>query len=165
MDHQERIPKIIYELTLRSRKPAPRDLAKGVLTTLGWPDHTLSEGQGKNYFELKVFSEEQKQIKQLDALFKRLKIASLTMRLKVLRPADWLTLWKKTWRPAPLTKTIDVVPCWYQDKYRPKQGRDHILMDTLLSFGTGLHETTRIMAQFIENNAGNFKSFLDSLSI
>ena len=34
-------------------------------------------------------------------------------------------------------------------------------MDTLLSFGTGLHETTRFMAQFIEDNRGKFKSFLD----
>jgi ribosomal protein L11 methyltransferase len=34
-------------------------------------------------------------------------------------------------------------------------------MDTLLSFGTGLHETTRFMAQFIEDRRGNFKSFLD----
>ncbi len=34
-------------------------------------------------------------------------------------------------------------------------------MDTLLSFGTGLHETTRFMAQFIEDKKGKFKSFLD----
>jgi len=34
-------------------------------------------------------------------------------------------------------------------------------MDTLLSFGTGLHETTQFMAQFIEDQNGKFKSFLD----
>ena len=56
---------------------------------------------------------------------------------------------------------MDVVPVWYQDKYKPRSGCDHILMDTLLSFGTGLHETTRFMAQFIEDKRGTFNSFLD----
>ena len=60
-----------------------------------------------------------------------------------------------------MTKKLDVVPVWYQDKYKPRPGCDYILMDTLLSFGTGLHETTRFMAQFIENKKGGFKSFLD----
>ncbi|MDE2028105.1 MAG: 50S ribosomal protein L11 methyltransferase, partial [Candidatus Omnitrophica bacterium] len=55
----------------------------------------------------------------------------------------------------------DVVPVWYRDKYKPRRGRDVILMDTLLSFGTGLHETTQLLAQFIEDSQGSFKSFFD----
>jgi ribosomal protein L11 methyltransferase len=35
------------------------------------------------------------------------------------------------------------------------------LIDTLLSFGTGLHETTQIVSQFIEDYQGRFESFLD----
>ena len=53
------------------------------------------------------------------------------------------------------------MPVWYRDKYKPVPGRDYILMDTLLSFGTGLHETTQCMAQFIEDKKGKFESFLD----
>jgi ribosomal protein L11 methyltransferase len=34
-------------------------------------------------------------------------------------------------------------------------------MDTLLSFGTGLHETTQIVSQYIEDCSGQFKSFMD----
>jgi len=54
-----------------------------------------------------------------------------------------------------------VVPVWYKAKYKARRGCDYVLMDTLLSFGTGLHETTQFMAQFIENKEGSFKSFMD----
>ncbi len=93
--------------------------------------------------------------------FVRLGLSGVKVRHRRLAPKDWLTLWKSQWKPAALTKKLDVVPVWYQDKYKPRQGCDHILMDTLLSFGTGLHETTRFMAQFIEDKQGKFRSFLD----
>ena len=161
MNLQEYIPPVIYELTLRSRRLGSLALAKAVLATVGCPHESIVEGEIKPYFELKIFAENFDRITRLEGLFRNLKIKFLAIRVKILRPDDWLTRWKKTWRPARLTKKLDVVPVWYKDKYRVQPKRDYILMDTLLSFGTGLHETTRFMAQMIEDCRGQFHSLLD----
>ena len=118
-----------------------------------------SDSKGGAIVEL--FDEQEKKLRNVQDLFKRLKLAGVKLKFNQLAPKDWLTLWKNEWKPAPLTKKLDVVPVWYKDKYKPRAGRDYVLMDTLLSFGTGLHETTRFMAQFIEEQRGSFKSFLD----
>jgi ribosomal protein L11 methyltransferase len=158
---QERIPAVVYQLQIQSENEQGLGLSRAVLVNLGYEEEDLvtSEFKGKGSFEL--FDENESKFKRVKKLFSRLGLAGVRVHQRRLAPKDWLTRWKSQWRPAPLTKKMDVVPVWYQDKYKPCRGRDYILMDTLLSFGTGLHETTRFMAQFIEDKRGQFKSFLD----
>jgi len=159
--YQERVPKIVHQLQIRSENEQGLGLIRAVLLNLGYQENDLisSESRGRRIFEL--FGEDKDRLERVRKLFGRLGLAGVSVQQRRLIPKDWLTLWKSQWKPAPLTKKLDVVPVWYQDKYRPRRGCDHILMDTLLSFGTGLHETTRFMAQFIEDQQGRFKSFLD----
>ena len=110
---------------------------------------------------IELFDENLEKLARVKQLFGRLRLVGVNVRQRRLLPRDWLTLWKTQWKPAALTKKLDVVPVWCRDQYKPRRGRDYILMDTLLSFGTGLHETTQFMAQFIESKAGQFQSFLD----
>jgi ribosomal protein L11 methyltransferase len=158
---QERVPKIIYQLQFQSDNAQGLGLSRAVLLNLGFEEKDLisSESNGKKAFEL--FNENKTNLERVRKLFGRLSLAGVKVHQRRLYPKDWLTLWKSNWKPAPLTKKLDVVPVWYRNKYKPRKGRDHILMDTLLSFGTGLHETTRFMAQFIEDRRWDFKSFLD----
>ncbi len=158
---QERIPSVVYELKITASPSIHEDFLSAVLVALGVPAADIIEESLKGKHVLKVFTEEPKRVEDLAANLRKLKIAGIRLHIKILRPKDWLTRWKIGWKPAALTKQIDVVPVWYKDKYRPKKGRDHILMDTLLSFGTGLHETTRIVSQFIEDHRGCVNSFLD----
>jgi ribosomal protein L11 methyltransferase len=92
--------------------------------------------------------------------FKKSRWRGIRVSVDVLYQDDWLTRWKKDWRPFSLTKTIDVVPVWCRKDYVPGK-RKFILLDTISSFGTGLHETTRFMAQLIEMLRGKFDSCLD----
>jgi len=158
---QERIPKAVYRLQIQLKNEQAKALIMVVLLNLGYAEGDLvnSSINGKSTVEL--FDEYSQKLERLKKLFVKLGLVGVKINLRRLLPKDWLTLWKSQWKPAPLTKRLDVVPVWYKDKYKPRGGCDYVLMDTLLSFGTGLHETTQFMAQFIEDQAGNFKSFLD----
>jgi ribosomal protein L11 methyltransferase len=158
---QERVPKIVYQLRIQSENEQGLGLTRAVLLNLGYDKEDLvsSELKGKGTFEL--FDEHKTKLGRVKKLFGRLGLAGVRVQQRRLAPKDWLTLWKSRWKPASLTKKLDVVPVWCRNKYKPREGRDPLLMDTLLSFGTGLHETTQFMAQFIEDQQGNFKSFFD----
>ena len=158
---QERIPKIVYQLHIQSDNEQGLALARAVLLSLGFGEGDLVASSLKGKGAIELFDEKQEKLERVKKLFVRLGLPGVKISQRRLAPKDWLTLWKSQWKPAPLTKKLDVVPVWYKDKYKARRGCDHILMDTLLSFGTGLHETTRFMAQFIENKEGSFKSFLD----
>ena len=158
---QERIPKIVYQLSIQSANEQGLGLVVAVLLNLGYTQGDLINSSLKGKSAIELFDEHEEKFRRLKALFGRLGLAGVKVHQRKLLPKDWLTLWKSQWKPAALTKKLDVVPVWYKDKYKPRLGRDYILMDTLLSFGTGLHETTQFMAQFIEDKQGCFKSFLD----
>ena len=136
-------------------------LIRVILLNLGYSEGDLVVSCLKGRPAIELFDEHGAKFDRVKKLFDRLHLSGIKIYKYRLTPSDWLTKWKSLWRPAPLTKKLDVVPVWYKDKYKPLRGRDYILMDTLLSFGTGLHETTQIMAQFIEDKRGSFKSFLD----
>ena len=158
---QERVPKIVYQLRIQSANEQSLNLIKAVLLNLGYAESDIVSSSLKNKPAVELFAEQETKLEGVKKLFGRLKLTGIKANIRRLAPKDWLTLWKSQWRPAVLTKQLDVVPVWYQNKYKPRRGRDYILMDTLLSFGTGLHETTRFMAQFIEDQRGKFSSFLD----
>jgi len=158
---QERIPKIIYSLHFQSTDEQSYALIRAVLLNLGFSEEDLVGSVLKGSPAIELFDEDQDRLEGVKKLFGRLALAGVKVQQRRLLPHDWLTLWKTQWKPAPLTKKLDVVPVWYHSKYKSRRGRDYILMDTLLSFGTGLHETTQFMAQFIEDKQGSFKSFLD----
>ena len=157
----ERIPKIVYQLQIQSADEPGLVLVRAVLLNLGYTQGDLVSSSLKGKPAIELFNEHEEKLIRVKGLFTRLKLAGIKVYKRRLAPKDWLTLWKTHWKPAPLTKKLDVVPVWYKDKYKPRPGCDYILMDTLLSFGTGLHETTQFMAQFIEDKKGRYQSFLD----
>ncbi|MBQ5440478.1 MAG: 50S ribosomal protein L11 methyltransferase, partial [Clostridia bacterium] len=61
---------------------------------------------------------------------------------------DWLNNWKKYFNPIPIGEKLLIRPTW-RDEY-DAQGRAVINLDPGLAFGTGTHETTRLVLQTIE---------------
>lgn len=161
MNIQERVPVHIFELSLRAASDPDLATARAVLGAAGVAVDQISRVEDKRSVTLKVFSEDKVFIEKLRDLYKRLALPRVKVVSAELKPDDWLTRWKRGWKPAPLTRRLDVVPVWHQDRYVQKPGRSFILMDTLLSFGTGLHETTRIMAQMIEDRRASIGSLMD----
>ncbi|MBQ1517769.1 MAG: 50S ribosomal protein L11 methyltransferase [Clostridia bacterium] len=72
---------------------------------------------------------------------------------------DWLNNWKKYFNPIPIGEKLLIRPTW-RDEYDP-QGRAVINLDPGLAFGTGTHETTRLVLQTIEKYVKPGDTFLD----
>ncbi len=70
---------------------------------------------------------------------------------------DWLAEWKKSFQPFPLAGGFWVVPSWCET---PKAARTPIAIDPGMAFGTGTHETTRLVAEELVK-LGPMDSLLD----
>jgi ribosomal protein L11 methyltransferase len=70
---------------------------------------------------------------------------------------DWLSEWKKHWRPTETAKFI-IAPTWEKPENPDKFV---IYIEPSMAFGTGTHETTRLCLKAIEENLAGEMSFLD----
>ncbi|MBQ7830833.1 MAG: 50S ribosomal protein L11 methyltransferase, partial [Clostridia bacterium] len=60
---------------------------------------------------------------------------------------DWIDVWKKHFRPIHLGKIV-VVPEWID--YVPAMGKQVVLLDSNMAFGTGEHETTSMCVELMQ---------------
>lgn len=72
---------------------------------------------------------------------------------------DWLNNWKQYFNPIEVGEKLLIRPTW-RDEYDAK-GRAVLNLDPGIAFGTGAHETTRLVLGVIEKLAGKGKTFLD----
>lgn len=148
-------PHILYELSLIFKKDAPasRILGRLILETLGFQFNEIVEGQEHHRPVLKVFVASNQDAQRLKKQLVALSLKAITIEITELKRPDWQDRWKRDFAPFALTQTLDVVPVWRKKDYKPKIGRQPILIDTISAFGTGLHDTTRFMAELIEEYA------------
>ena len=71
---------------------------------------------------------------------------------------DWAESWKQYYKPVPLGK-VTIVPAW--EKYDAKDGEIIIKMDPGMAFGTGTHETTRLVIRLMQDEPLADKRVLD----
>jgi len=84
-------------------------------------------------------------------------------RVRRIARLDWSESWKKSFHTARVSRRIVIKPSW--EKYAPLSGDCVIKLDPGMSFGTGLHPTTRACLRFIDQLAGrdfSCNSFLDA---
>lgn len=84
--------------------------------------------------------------------FLRERFAALGMEVELstegMREEDWAESWKQYYKPIPLGR-VTVVPAWQE--YTPAEGEAIIRMDPGMAFGTGTHETTRLVMRFLQD--------------
>ena len=61
---------------------------------------------------------------------------------------DWANSWKAYYKPLHIGKRMVIVPAW--EKYEKKPGEIILTMDPGMAFGTGTHETTRLVIELLE---------------
>ena len=61
---------------------------------------------------------------------------------------DWANSWKKYYNTLHIGKRIVIVPMW--EEYEPKSDEIVVKMDPGMAFGTGSHETTRLVIELLE---------------
>ena len=61
---------------------------------------------------------------------------------------DWANSWKAYYKPIKIGERLVIVPAW--EKYDAAEGELIVRMDPGMAFGTGTHETTRLVIQLLE---------------
>ena len=61
---------------------------------------------------------------------------------------DWANSWKAYYKMLHIGKRMVIVPMW--EEYTPAEGEIIVRMDPGMAFGTGTHETTRLVIELLE---------------
>ena len=77
---------------------------------------------------------------------------------KVLDEADWQTSWHKHFRPIPIGKRLLITPPWITIE---ESKRKVIVLEPGMAFGTGLHPTTRMCLEALEDIVQRGDNILD----
>ncbi len=72
---------------------------------------------------------------------------------------DWANAWKAYYKPIRIGKHMVIVPAW--ERFEPLEGDIVVRMDPGMAFGTGTHETTRLVIELLEKYVKNGDRMLD----
>lgn len=72
---------------------------------------------------------------------------------------DWANSWKDYYKPIAIGERIVIVPAW--EKYEKKPHEVIVTMDPGMAFGTGTHETTRLVIGLLERYTAKGCRMLD----
>ena len=85
-------------------------------------------------------------------VFLKERFSSLSINAKIeisgVNEEDWANSWKAYYKPIEIGEKIVIVPAW--EKYSGKEGKILVRMDPGMAFGTGSHETTRLVITLLE---------------
>lgn len=95
--------------------------------------------------------------------FLRERFATLNIAAKItvsgVNEEDWANSWKAYYKPIKIGERMVIVPAW--EKYEPKEGELIVRMDPGMAFGTGTHETTRLVIRLLERYVKEGNRVLD----
>lgn len=101
--------------------------------------------------------------KEVETVVQRMTRPSTSPSAKVavgrIENKNWNEEWEKTIRPIQVTDRIVIKPTWHE--YSPSPGQLVITIDPKMSFGTGYHETTRLVLKLMEKYVKPRTSVLD----
>jgi len=149
---------LVISTTLSST--AALEIIKDVLIAQGVHFNDIVEVNEKPFVYLSVFFRSAAKVKALRDRIRRLKLKNVSLKIKGLKKEDWFTKWKEDFKPFKITPQIRIVPVWIK-KITPLPRVVDITIDTGLAFGSGLHPTTKAMANLIHDRQGRFDRFLD----
>jgi ribosomal protein L11 methyltransferase len=81
------------------------------------------------------------------------------MHVQTLADRNWNADWEKTIQPIHVTPHIVITPSWHA--YAPAPGEMVLTIDPKMSFGTGYHESTRLILGLVEQHTRAGMSVLD----
>ena len=111
--------------------------------------------------KVSIFVPEEKNLSEyrefLDTRFAALGIDA-TITADGMNEEDWSESWKQYYKPVPLGK-VTIVPAW--ESYEAREGEIIIKMDPGMAFGTGTHETTRLVIRLMQDELSGGERVLD----
>ena len=115
----------------------------------------------KTTVKVSLFVPEEKNLSEYTSFLKqRFSLLGIDAELTAdgMNEEDWSESWKKYYKPIPLGK-VTIVPAW--EEYEAKEGEVIIKMDPGMAFGTGTHETTRLVMKIMQDEIRGGERFLD----
>ena len=115
----------------------------------------------RSIVKVSLFVPEEKNLSEY-RMFLDARLASLgieyTTELEDMREEDWSESWKQYYKPIKLGK-VTVVPAW--EEYDAADGEVVVRMDPGMAFGTGTHETTRLVMRIMQDEIKGGEYVLD----
>ncbi len=81
-----------------------------------------------------------------------------TLSTEGMREEDWAESWKQYYKPIHLGR-VTIVPAW--EEYSPAAEEVIVRMDPGMAFGTGTHETTRLVMKLLQDEVKGGETVLD----
>lgn len=152
----------LTEITLcrRALNPVLKKQAVDFFLSRGFEAHEITATELKALFKFSVYTPSARSVRDAERAFRAEPLKGWSLRVKNLVEDDWLHKWKRHFRITPFGKKFAVVPLWQKGNYKGR--RKAILIDPESAFGSGTHETTRLMIQLMEPLEGRFQSFFDA---
>ncbi|MFA5100256.1 MAG: 50S ribosomal protein L11 methyltransferase [Candidatus Omnitrophota bacterium] len=136
------------------------DLIRCVLSNAGVPDSQIIEQYRKGGCVVSFYERSAKRADCRARLIRALKLKGAAVAVATIQDEDWSSRWKKYFKPFNISPDIRIVPLWMKNAKIPA-GSSAVYLDTTFAFGSGLHATTRMMAQFLHLKKKHARSFLD----
>lgn len=93
----------------------------------------------------------------------RSRLAELQIDAKIevngVNEEDWANSWKEYYKPIKIGEKIVIVPAW--ERYDAEKNEIIVKMDPGMAFGTGNHETTRLVIRLLEKYISSGERVLD----
>ena len=137
-----------------------RELLMPTMIELGAQGFMETDSELVCYFDKTRWSPHQMENLQHD-LTELLRITSSNARVKIqtIQEENWNAQWERTIQPMEIGQKLVVKPSW--GTYQKTDRKIIIQIDPKMSFGTGYHETTRLMLRLLEKYVREGSSVLD----
>ncbi len=144
-------------------KKTAKDSTVDFLKQSGFLMQEIIQTREGKWEQVRVYSTGSARARRLKTLFYREKIPKVLFSERTLAYKEWAEKWKEDYKIQPLGKTLVIVPAWRINEFNPAEflKRIPVWIDPLSAFGSGEHETTRLVVRLIENLRNRFVSFLD----
>lgn len=151
--------KSYLEISITS-PPSQHELLIATIAELGCRGFEETDTELRCYFDATHWNYTQQQRLETDIRrLLRTQSSNADIRMRTIEDINWNEKWEQTIQPIEVGEQIVIKPSWA--KYESTHNRIVIVIDPRMSFGTGYHETTRLMIRLLEKHIVSGCSVLD----
>jgi len=150
-----------FSVSARGLSNVEKQLLRKVFLDAGIPSEKLVIWDYKKRYRMSGYGFSANTRAKLIQKLEKIGIAGLRVSGRLLRPRNWFYKWQDSYRVMTAGKKFLIVPAWKKAPANASK-RIAVLLDPGSAFGTGGHDTTKLMIRLIEGLEGKFESFLDA---
>lgn len=160
------MPYSVFEAAfhLPLKKSGEKNQILSILENSGISPQEIVESSYKSKLKISCYFQKRSKAAVIKQHYKKTVLRGISLKIKLLKREDWLDKWQNQYRPFNLGKGLRIIPAWKKDPVQFSSKRIRILLDPGAAFGSGTHETTKLMIQMMEEikKRSDFKNFLDA---